>query len=1055
MKKNIVVTILIILFTGHVFAQQKVSGVVKNIAGEPIPGVSVAIKDSGRALQGVITNIDGKYTVSNVHSNSKLVFSFVGMMTEEVIVGTQTTIDVTMIDDYKTLEDVVIVGYGAVKRENLTGSVANISSEEIKDIPAGDLSSTLKGKLSGVTIDRATGKPGAVSTFQIRESSSYGPAAETPLFVIDGIVRDQDAFDILDPTEVESISVLKDAAASVYGVRAAGGVVVIKTKGGKKGKPKINYSGSYGIGQGTDIPKMLTAYEHAKMLNDINDLKKSVDHQSVAVSSYFSDDELESFKNTDYNWLNEMWKNAYQTRHTLNLSGGNEKLTYFASGAVYNETGNIHQVTLDRYSLRTNIEGEIVKGLKANFGLSYDQKATQQPNYASESQDGVLRDFYKQLLTAPRWVPMEVNGNPVYNDKYINWNPYGLVQSDNYKKSSSYNTSVNASLEYELPFIKGLSANIQYGQTQSSDRGKEFSQDYTGYNLVMSGDHKHIFNEQLDGTTALFPNEPKLYMSTTNSQSYQLNTSLSYTRKFGKHDIKAILIYEQSEGTGSGFTTTQLIQSLQGHDYPWAFNTSSLTLGSSDTETGILGYIGRLNYIYSEKYILEAAFREDASTNFAPNYRWGFFPSASAGWVLSSEDFFKEHFQAISFLKLRGSFGLLGNDKTPSFQWTQLYATGANGALFGSTMTNGISVRNSGILTPNLTWQRTRSYNLGMDLKLFNNKILFTTDYYYKYTYDIFDRRSNTHDNIPLTVGIGSDYPYENYGQMYAKGVEFELGYNGRINNDLSYTLNGKLAWNKAQRLRVFQSNQEKNTWRDYTRNDLSNQGGLISTGIIRTQAEVDAILAQNPNYTIGGVKPAVGMLNYKDLHGSSYYDAPDGKIDGYDIGIIAKVTSPPYVYSFSCGATWKGLKLDFLFNGEFGHKVFIQKDEQVVKQGNNYTDQVATDDENALSFWSDYWTPDNPNAKYPRPYKWGEDGQISTFWMRDGNTLRLTTATLSYNMPTKFSQKLGIPQFRIYVTATNLWTIISPYDYKDPSVSRAYDYPLIKSYNLGLNISL
>jgi TonB-linked SusC/RagA family outer membrane protein len=461
MKKALLVLILISFMTGQIFAQLTINGIVQNNNGETLPGVNVVIKGT---MQGSITDMDGKYVVYNVPEEGILVFSFVGMQDQEVSVDSRTRIDVVLADDVQSLDEVIIVGYGSVKRANLAGSVSNISAKELVDIPSVNLSSALEGRLAGVRINMASGKPGAATSLQIRESSSFGLIAEPPIYVIDGIIRDKEAFDILDPSEVESISVLKDASAAVYGAKSAGGVVLVKTKKGREGSIKVNYSSSIGVTEPINVTEMLSAYDHAVMLNDGYTVKKQKGEK-------FSESELayirDSLPGGGYDWLDGAWKNATVTRHNLNFNGGTEKVKYFAGGSYLHEQGNITGVYIRKYTLRSSIEVEVLKGLTAALEVSFGNKKDASPESPWDSQGDLLEETFRQLLQNPKWIPPKIDGNPVYVEKFVERNPYSVWESGSYNKGESNSTSYIASLQYKIPFLRGLSARVQISQTRT------------------------------------------------------------------------------------------------------------------------------------------------------------------------------------------------------------------------------------------------------------------------------------------------------------------------------------------------------------------------------------------------------------------------------------------------------------------------------------------------------------------------------------------------------------------------------------------------------------
>ena len=1066
-KKLLTIIVFYVISMGMLFAQVNITGKVTNISGEPIPGVNVIVKGTST---GTVTDVNGNYSLGNINADAVLQFSFLGMLTEEVTVGSQTEINVTLVDDLQSLEEVVVIGYGSVKRANLTGAVADIRADELEDLPTASLSEALVGKLPGIKINQSTGLPGSSKSITIRTSSSYGVATEDPIYVIDGVIYDksndgESQFSLLDASEVESISFLKDAAAAVYGARATGGVILVTTKRGKEGKAKINYSGSYGVSNPTQIPEMLSSSDLANMYNEILDL-----WGGGTIFDPYAEDEIAYFDSIGaYNWLDGLISPAHQTKHTLNVSGGTDRVKYYAGGSYYNETGIIDLTDYEKYGIRTNIEADITSNLKATLGLNYYYSYRIQPNYDGESSDGVLRDTYKFALTATPWIPPLIDGLPVANQTVFN--PHGLFQSGSYKKGWGNNTNINAGLEYKIPFIDGLKVSINFNRYENNSRGKQFRQDFKLYEFPRFGSHWHIVNDTLPpNNERQVDNKEGLQESYQYNQSYQLNASISYTKKFGLHDINALLIYEQGEAHGNNFWTRRnTTAAIKGYDYLWAYNLTGYEDGSGANESGRLGFIGRFNYGYAQKYLLETTFRYEASQKFHPDERWGLFPAVSAGWVVSEEDFLN-NMAFISFLKLRVSAGLVGNDNIGIEQWRSKYEADALGAIFGSAsnevITNALEARFGGIEYPSVTWQKSRSYNIGLDSRFINNTIKFGMDYYYRYTFDILDRRTN----LPVTTGLttGTRPPYENYGKMYAKGIELQLEYNNKIGSHFSYNIGGNFSWDKHMRLKVFQNPAVIGNWDDYLLNDPSNQPGWICLGIIRDEEHLNQIMQENPNYK--GVRsvtssgdtlifaPEPGMLYYQDLRGESYvdsvtglrmYEAPDGYIDGDDRTIIAKYTSPPYHYGFSLGASWKGISIDMTFSGEFGHNVFIEKDEQK-------TPNPLVGVSNVFAFWGDYWSDENTDASMPRPYRWGfADEQISTFWKLDGHTLILNNLKISYQIPLSLIQKYNISQLKISFSTKNLWTIINPYDYKDPRLGRAYDYPFMRTLNFGINVTL
>lgn len=1049
MKRILFINALLALLVLQSFAQTEVTGTVTNVDGETLPGVSVVIKGT---TEGTITDMDGNYSIPGVTPDATLTFSYIGMLTEEIIVGDQTQINVTLIEDIQSLEEIVVVGYGSVKRANLTGSVTDMKAEELQDIPAGDLSTLLEGRLTGVKVSTQTGKPGESGVLSIRTTSSFGgvTAEESVLYVIDGVVTDDaTTFNLLDPSEIESISVLKDAAAAVYGARAAGGVVLVKTKRGAKGKTQLNYSGSYGVAMATQLPEMLDGTSLAELYNEILDLQYEQGYLSERdyESNYFTEDELRMIDSLpSYNWIEELMQPTTTQKHNLSVSGGTDKINYFAGGTIYSEDGMVDLLNYKRYSMRSNVDMKITNSLTASIGFNYAYSNKLAPNYSGETQQGVLSDTYRSALTNAPWIPLDIDGNPV--DNYISANPLALLNSGSYKSSTSNNTGIRMDLNYEVPFVQGLSAKIQYSYNQDNSNGKEFAQDYTTYIYETTGENNHIVTKQLSSVTTT-GNDEGLYVSSDYGNSYQINTSVNYNRSFGLHDVAGMLVYEQSEGESDGTTTSKTGQvSVDGYDYIYFFGNSGWTSAESASESGNQGFIGRVNYGYDQTYLAEVTFRYEGSDKFPVDNRWGFFPAASVGWVPSNYWMGRGF---LSFLKFRGSAGVVGNDNISTSMWKPTFKAG-EGAVIGGSQTTALIANNNLTYSSDLLWQETYSYNMGTDLRFWKNHINMSVDGYYRHTYRIFNSRTS------LSALVGIDDPtVENYGEASAQGIEIELEFKDNI-GDFNYSIGGNFTWDKTRELKLFQSAANVGTWKDDTQNDPSNQPGYVALGIIRTQEELDAWMEKYPDYTINGYELEVGMIYYEDICGESYIDSvtgqlkylpADGKITSDDMRIIAEYTTPPYYYNFTLEASWKGISLSVLFTGEFGHKVFVNKDDMELPDP---LDGTIT---NVYSFWGDYYTDENQDASMPRPYNYGLDNQVSTFWMRDGHTLRLKTLTLSYTLPQSISQKIKLSSTRVYFSSQNLWTIISPFDYKDPSISRGYDYPLMRTFNFGLNITI
>jgi len=967
-------------------------------------------------------------------------------------VGNQRVLNIILTEDLTEIEEVVIIGYGSVKRANLVGAVESISADEVEDIPATNLSTILEGRMAGVHIGQATGRPGASTAMTIRIGNTYS-GVSAPLYVIDGFIRDKPTFDLLDPSEIESISVLKDASAAVYGARGADGVVLVRTKMGREGKTRVNYSGSYGLSDVTQLTEMLSAYDHAVMLND----RLKITDPDQTSTDWYTPDELEAFKNMDYNWLERVWKPSSLTRHTLNVSGGTSRVKYFGGGSYYYETGNFENLDVNKYSLRLGLETEILKGLTARFSVSLNNKGVQLPFYKGDDSSEPLENTFSQLLQAPKWLPPYIDGLPVGQVESSGWwNPEALINTNSYKRNNTKGTDLGATLTYKFPFVKNLTAQLSLNRGENHSYGKQYIIPYTLYNFMTTGGNGHIITNQLnaDNPTIFINNTNRIFEDYTYGNLYQLNASLSYNRDFGLHHIDGMVVYEQSESSGYQFRAMRENIQIEGMELQKAFDPDASTTYGWMNESGRLSSIGRFNYLYDEKYILEATFRYEASVKFSPNVRWGLFPAVAVGWVISKENFFRENISFIDYFKIRGSAGHLGNDNVSNWQWK--YSFGVAGEyLFGNKLVSGLEAQNSGLASTGVTWEKTNSYNAGMDIRFLESRLSLSVDGFYKFTYDILAARNS---EMPTTTGI-SKMPSENYGEMKAWGYDMSIGYSDRIAEHMRWYVKSNFEFATNRVLKKPQSAGVIGTWLD----EIGRPGGGYETGyvvdgIISTQEQLDAILEKYPGFTIFGDTPKLGMLNFQDIGrpGNTaagelpYVFEPDGKVDDYDMMHIVvpnmnlhwKNLLPT---SISLGGSWKGLKIDANFNASWGIG------EKMVDKNARGAPSATS---NVPAFWKDYWTLENPDAAFPSPAWSSDNSRTSTFWIRKRKELRLKVLTVSYNLPKAFSLKYRLPDIRVYFTGTNLWTPISTFDYKEDAIAKFNSYPLMKTFNFGLNVS-
>lgn len=1087
---RVAVTVLCILTinTNQVSAQAKTSGNGQNVSvkgnivdekKEPVIGATILVEGT---KNGTITDFNGNFSISTTIGNN-LVISYIGYQTQKIRV-TGSNMTVVLKEDNAKLEEVVVVGYGTVKRANLTGAVSNIDMKEVADIPAPNLASVLMGTMPGVNVSEATGNVVGTSTIKVRINGSWN--AEDPLFVIDGFIRDQDAFNLLDPSEIENISVLKDASAAIYGVRGAGGVLLVTTKKGKVGKTKVSYSTSFGTNQGVNMPEMMSSYEQGIALNDLWQQQITYQGADPTTKKMFTDQELQTMRGLDYNWLDQAWKNSGNMRHTLNISGGTEDVRYFVGGSYMWADGNFDNLNMNRYGIRVGVDAKLAKRLKASFNLNYSNKKTEMPLNQRDAEPERMYGTFSDLARAPHFIPAYINGVPVGN--YIPTNgshPLEVMNSGSYRRNNSDDMAAGLSLEYDVEKIKGLKLKISGNINNGSSFGKQLSKPYYVYGFIPQGDTQdsyllsetqYAINNDLYRRKII--NSDKIYESASRSYSYQINPEISYNNKFGKNDISAMLMFEQSESGGNGVTLSRNTVIIENFEVMGGYGLDGQTNNSSiNTKSRRQSFIGRLNYNYADKYFLESSTRYEASTNFAPGYRWGLFPSVSLGWRISEEDFFKESVENIDNLKLRASYGRLGSDKASMNQWRSSYGSTSGGSYVGGTaLTTVLYPTMEGLVVSNSTWEKTDSWNAGLDLRLFGD-FSFNVDGFYRHTFDILD---DFKSEFPQSSGVNASTPKLNKGIQNSWGGEMEISYNKKLNNDWSIQIKGNMAYATNKVIVKSQNPGVIGTWQDELGRIRGGEVGYFSDGIARTQADIDAwveILKANipvdelgnPLYTtvtVLGIKEEdlkPGMLMFRDVGGARYQDtdgkwhdgAPDGNITSDDQRIISKYDSSPFNYGFTLGFTWKNLKVDALFNGSFGSDVVFEKGWYENTSGGSRSGEFLSVQSNQLREWyGNYWTENNVNAKYPRLDTNSLRNQRSTFWMRDGHTLRLRSLNLSYNLSGKYTKSIGIEQLRVFFSGTNLVTLINPYPYKDASVGYWSDYPMIRTFNFGLNLN-
>ena len=1014
---------------------QMISGTVKDVSGQPIPGVTVVVKGT---TVGTITDSNGKFAFSGLHSNAILVFTFVGMKKQEVPIAGKKHINLVMKEESIGLDEVVAVGYGTQKKATLTGAVSAIKSEDMIRTKNENVTNMLTGKLPGVRVVQKSAAPGAYdSNIDIRGMG-------TPLFVIDGIPRDQDYFSRMSPDEIQSVSVLKDGTAAIYGLRAGNGVILVTTKtGDANGKVNITFNGSYSFQQFLYVPESVDAIDYMTLRNEQNSQDFGKNYL-VPQNPIFTDEDFQPYLDgtkQSYNWMNAVFKKTTpQYQYNLNVDGGNEKLRYFFTLGYSKQDGayRSNDYYSERWNMRSNINAQITPRLSAKVSLGGFLVNTYQP-------DGVNWTAYKLTWLARPDASFYANDNPDYpngDSNYISDNMITETNSDivGYDLSRDREFNGTLTLEYDIPGIKGLSAKGLYDYSVSLPDYKNYKKAYTLY----------VYNADSKTYTPVQRNTPSAVTRGINFNfSRNMQLGLYYKNNFGKHHFNNFLIYEQAYSTWDGFSAYREL--MINSEYLFAGedkNQQALGTGVGDYATRSL--IGQFSYDYAGKYLFDFRFRDDGSSKFPKGSRFGFFPSVSVGWRLSEENFIKDNLPLISNFKVRASYGETGDDSDAgNYPPTTGYSLDSNdlGWYYGGTLTGGVAT--SSIPNPDLTWYKIKSYDLGVDFGIFENKLSGTVDLYRRDRSGLLATSSAV---IPGTVG--ASLPQENMNSDRNFGSELSLKYQNRINN-FSYNVSGQISATKSRSVYTLETpaGNSYDNWKNRTSGRYNNiwwgdESETEFTNYSQIQNYSQTVLPQ-------GALPGDWALN--DWNG-------DGVIDSNDDHPIATKGLPVINYGFSLSGAWKGLDLTLDFQGAAG--VYVQYAEVL-------TQPLPFGGQNTLTWFMDRWHPADPNADYFNPNtQWvsgyypvtGHDGRSTgTNGIQNASYMRLKTAELGYTLPKRWVAKGGIESLRMYLSGYNLLTFTGLRDVdperpgSDGGASTSsidfYDYPINRTYTVGASI--
>jgi TonB-linked SusC/RagA family outer membrane protein len=1010
--------VLSVAKTDTVAAQSQgitVTGKVIDANELPLIGVSVTVP---KTTVGVVTDLDGKYSLRVPSADASIQFSYIGFKSQTIKINGKQVINVTLQEDAELLSEVVVVGYGTQKKETLVGAVSAIQTKDLLQSPQANISNALAGKMPGLFAVQRSGEPGKdESLLRIRGVATFA-GDQNPLIMVDGI--ESDNYNNIDPNEIESISILKDASATaVYGVRGANGVLLITTKRGTTGAPRISLSSSVGRSSFPSLRKNMNAYEYTSSFN------KGQDYDSYVTGNNqhrFTDADIELYRNhtdpilhPDSDWYSMFLRDAsYQTRTNVNIGGGTERVKYFFSLGYFTQNGMINtdvydsgydeQIRYNRYNLRSNFDIKVTKRLNASFDISTQIDDSRGPNWSTES-------FMEMLSSVP-----PINSPGIIDNRIIvlpeqNSGVPSVILMKGWHQN--YDNFLNGSvrLNYELDYITpGLKARGAVSYKNFNTQIQKYEQNGVSYEARRGTDGEVVYRPDAEATTLKFSEEVK-----KNRRIY-VEAGLEYARRFGNHNVTGLVLYNQSKY----------------HDPALEFSVPN----------AYQGIVGRATYDYQSRYLVEFNLGYNGTENFAIGKRFGFFPAYSLGWAPTEEPFFPKN-DIITFLKIRGSYGEVGNDKVGGdrFLYRPTAYTYTNpdspSYYFGEVGSSyqGYAGSNEGKLgNPDLTWEKAQKSNIGADMKFWKNKITATLDVFREERNNILCNRGT----IPET--IGANFPAYNLGEMKNSGWEGEIGYYDHVGK-FNYSIRGNYSY--AHNVIVA---QDEAPWAYSYLNRTGQRYGQhfawIAEGLYNTWEEVND--PNRPVYMWSNNKIQPGDIKYKDINGDGYIDNNDQVPIGYS-------DFPEKIFGLSLGGEYKGFDFSILFQGASNVSHYPSRR----TYSGFYTNSGANQD--LLKSWSQERLDQGLEIKYPRlsvsdnghNYVW------STYWMEDATYLRLKNMEIGYTFQVK---KAGISSIRLYMNGNNLLTWCNLYPGEDPEFPNGSannePYPMTRIYNFGFNIN-
>ncbi|RAJ87418.1 TonB-linked SusC/RagA family outer membrane protein [Chitinophaga dinghuensis] len=999
-----------------------IRGRVTDEKGDPLIGVTIQVKGTAT---GTVSKDNGEFQISAPdNASGVLVLSFMGMEKQEVLIGKSQYVTVVMKRLVAQQQEVVVVGYGTQKKSTLTGSVAMMKGEEMAKVPSANVSNAFAGHIPGVIANNRSGRPGDDnSSLYIRGFNSFSGGVD-PLILIDGI-PDRN-IDRLNPNDIESVTVLKDASAAIYGVRSANGAILVTTKRGKAGKPQISYEGSYALQQLTRMEHRVNSWQYMTYYNELNGYNGSTLPYTQADIDKYKAGNDPNYTSTD--WQKAVFrKNAPQTNHSLSVRGGSEAVKFFISGQYLSQQSNWanSDENFKNYNLRSNIDASVSKNLKLTFDIAARKEERQYPAISANS---ILHETVSMYPFIPvHWT----NGLPsagIANGR----NPYLMTSSQTgYDNVTDLFVQPKVGFDWQLPAVlKGLSVSGYMAFDYRLRSEKIFTRPWDAYSFSLN---TNTYNNQRSSTAIL--------SLTQDERIYNENTyfyKVAFDRSFGKHTINAFLGYEQTTSTFKRTLASRKNLVSDQLDQLFAGSAVDQIGTGSATQDGRESYLGRLSYSYADKYLAEIVGRYNGSFNFPKGKQWGMFPSASLGWRISEENFFRENIHFVDNLKLRASWGIMGSDAVAKYLYLARYSLVSNMSsdywsapkeyytYFGPNYSEATALYLASVPNIDITWEKQDTRNFGLDAVFLNNKLSVTADYFRNLRKDILAPR-----NASVPYYSGMTLPDENIGRTLNRGFDFIVNYSSSL-RDVKYNVGVNFTYAKSK---VIFKDEAPNI-PDYQKTTGLPIGSWLvyqTKGIYRTKEEV----ASSPH--MAGAAP--GDLWIVDKNG-------DGNITSDDQVRIPESAYPQVVFGVTMGASYKGLSLDLVWAGQTMAKQLILPQ----MQGSIVAPPQW--------LYNDRWTPDNPDAVYPRAFnsKDPRNSVYADFWLMDASFIRLKSAQLSYMIPKSVYGRIGIENIRVFVSGFNLFSIDHMRKFnRDPETDNVtgISYPQTRVYRAGISIGL